>query len=266
MSDIEPGSNEPAAASAPDMAAPAGFLSQLRLAFSFLTILPVLDAGQAPGETVAASFGWFALVGFLLGLALCGADAILAYWLSQAIRSAILILSLTIVSGGIHLDGLADTADALGAGSNRERALEILSDSRIGTYGAVAIFFDLALKTLALATLAGPHRYAALIVAPMLARGAMPLVAHRLEYLRNGGAGAALLAHHDRAAGHVLAMAILMVVVSVALGETKALIVAGVVTYATREFYRRWLGGVTGDLIGACGELVEVAVLISIAS
>ncbi len=266
MSDIEPDSNEPAVASAPDSAAPAGFLSEVRLAFSFLTILPVLDAGPAAGETVAASFGWFAIVGFLLGLALCGADAILGYWLGPPIRSALLILSLTIVTGGIHLDGLADTADALGAGSNRARALEILGDSRIGTYGAVAIFFDLALKTLALATLAGPHRYAALILAPMLARGAMPLVASRLDYLRDGGAGATLLAHNDRAGGHSLGMVILMLVASVALGETKALIVAGAVTYAMRQFYRRWLGGVTGDLIGACGELVEVAVLIAIAS
>ena len=265
MSDVE--HDEPAAASPPDASsAPAGFLPELRLAFSFLTILPVLDDRAAPAETVAVSFGWFALVGFLLGLALCGVDAILAPRLSPAIRSALLILSLTIVSGGIHLDGLADTADALGAGSNRERALEILRDSRIGTYGAVAIFFDLALKTLALATLAGPHRYAALIIAPMLARGAMPLVARRLEYLRDTGAGATLLAHSDRIGGQSLAMAILMVVVAVALGETKALIVAGVVTYAMREFYRRWLGGVTGDLIGACGELVEVAVLIAIAS
>lgn len=266
MSETEHDSNSPTGAASSGATALSGFLTELRLAFSFLTILPVLDDRPASGDTVAASFAWFALVGFFLGLALCGADAILAPLFGQVIRSVLLILLLTIITGAIHLDGLADTADALGAASNRKRALEILRESQIGTFGAAAIFFDLTLKILALSTLAGPHRYAGLILAPMLSRGAMPLVARRVEYLRNSGAGAALLAHNDSGGPRSLAMVLLMLAVSVALGQVKALVVAGVVTYAIRQFYRRWLGGVTGDLIGACSEIVEVAVLIAIAS
>ena len=157
-------------ASAPATKTKSGFLTELPLAISFLTILPVIDRRPASDETVAASFAWFPIVGFLLGVALVGEDWLLAHVFAQVIRSVLIIITLTIVTGAVHLDGLADTADALGAGRDRDRALDILRDSRVGTFGASAIFFDLTLKILALSTLAGHRRYAALIVAPMLAR------------------------------------------------------------------------------------------------
>ncbi len=162
---------------APPVKTKSGFFTELPLAISFLTILPVIDQRPASEETVAASFAWFPIVGFLIGVALAGEDWLLAHVFAQVIRSVLIVISLTIVTGAVHLDGLADTADALGAGRDRDRALDILRDSRVGTFGASAIFFDLTLKILALSTLAGNRRYAALIVAPMLARWAMLLVA-----------------------------------------------------------------------------------------
>src|SRR5271163_4147312 len=143
-----------------DDAKPAsGLFAELQLAFSFLTILPVIDQRPAPEETVAASFAWFPIVGFLLGVALVGEDWLLAHVFARVIRSVLIVISLTFITGAVHLDGLADTADALGAGRDRERALDILRDSRVGTFGASAIFFDLTLKILALSTLAGHRRY-----------------------------------------------------------------------------------------------------------
>ena len=121
----------------------------------------------------------------LIGVALVGEDWLLAYFFAQVIRSVLIVISLTVITGAVHLDGLADTADALGAGRDRERALDILRDSRVGTFGASAIFFDLTLKILALSTLAGHRRYAALIFAPMLARWAMVMVAVGIPYLRD---------------------------------------------------------------------------------
>src|SRR4029077_3482501 len=137
-----------------EIAPASGFFTELSLALGFLTILPVIDNRRASDDTVAASFEWFPLVGFMLGLALCGEDLILSYAFGQVMRSVLIVLSLILITGAVHVDGLADTADALGAGRNRERALEILQDSRIGTFGAIAIFFDLSLKILALSTLA----------------------------------------------------------------------------------------------------------------
>ena len=178
-----------------DDATPAtGFFTELQLAFSFLTILPVIDTRPAAEDTVAASFAWFPIVGFMLGAALVGEDWLLAHVFAQVIRSVLIVLSLTVITGAVHLDGLADTADAFGAGRDRERALDILRDSRVGTFGASAIFFDLTLKILALSTLAGGRRVAALLVAPMVARWAMLfIVATGLPYLRSSGAGSTLL-------------------------------------------------------------------------
>ncbi len=132
-----------------------GSLTELRLAVSFLTIIPVIDQRRASEDAVTASFAWFPVVGCLIGIALAAEDWLLSYVFAQVIRSVLIIISLTVVTGAVHLDGLADTADALGAGRNRERALDILRDSRVGTFGASAIFFDLTLKILALSTLAG---------------------------------------------------------------------------------------------------------------
>jgi adenosylcobinamide-GDP ribazoletransferase len=255
-----------------DDATPAsGFLAELPLAISFLTILPVIDRRPASDETVAASFAWFPIVGFLLGAALVGEDWLLAHVFAQVIRSVLIVISLTIVTGAVHLDGLADTADALGAGRDCDRALEILRDSRVGTFGASAIFFDLTLKILALSTLAGHRRFTALLLAPMLARWTLLLVASGLPYLRSSGAGSTLLANENKSLGSRTALvAVFTIVVMLTLGEWRAsalaTAVAIAIVFAMRLFYRRWLGGVTGDLIGACGELVEIAVLVTMAS
>jgi len=252
-------------------APPSGFISELRLATSFLTILPVIDRRRASDDTVAASFAWFPIVGFVLGAALTAEDWLLAHVFAQVIRSVLIIVSLTVVTGAVHLDGLADTADALGAGRDRERALDILRDSRVGTFGASAIFFDLTLKILALSTLAGHRRYAALLLAPMLARWALVLVDSGLPYLRSSGSGSTLLGNKSKSLGlRAVLVAIFTLVAMLMLGVLRAVALAGAVAiaivFATRLFYRRWLGGVTGDLIGACGELVEIAVLVTMAA
>jgi adenosylcobinamide-GDP ribazoletransferase len=244
----------------------AGIGAQIRLAASFLTIIPL--AGQRPSapDAVAGSLGWFPMVGFALGAALALEDAILARLLGGAISAVLVVLTLTIVTGAVHLDGLADTADALGAGRNRERALEILRDSRIGSFGAAAVFFALALEVTALAQSAGAARHAAIFVAVGISRWAMVAVGG-LDYLRPDGAGAALLGEQARRnnmtiAGLIVAGAILPILAS---HVVSAVIVALLIVAAMRAFFRRWLGGVTGDLIGACGMIVEVAVLIAMA-
>jgi adenosylcobinamide-GDP ribazoletransferase len=245
------------------------FIAELPLAISFLTILPVIDRRPASDEAVAASFAWFPIVGLLIGVALVGEDWLLAFFFAQVIRSVLIVISLTVITGAVHLDGLADTADALGAGRDRERALDILHDSRVGTFGASAIFFDLTLKILALSTLAGHGRYAALIFAPMLARWAMLIVAAGLPYLRASGSGSTLLSGKISGA-RTAVVAVFSLVAMLILGELHAIAVsiaaAIAIVFTIRLFYRRWLGGVTGDLIGACGELVEIAVLVVIAS
>ena len=122
----------------------------------------------------------------------------------------------------------------------------------------------MALKIFAIARYGGWSPYAALWLAPALARWAMVALAQRLDYLRSEGAGTTLLAHDDRR-GFVVASIIVVIGSLPILGghALRAFIVAGALTWALGAFYRRWLGGVTGDLIGAAGEVIETAVLIA---
>ncbi|HTT76149.1 MAG TPA: adenosylcobinamide-GDP ribazoletransferase [Candidatus Binataceae bacterium] len=241
-------------------------LIQIRLAASFLTILPLGPAAPATLDDQAASFGWFPLIGFALGLALCLEARLLDFVFGPVLGSLLIVMTLVAVTGALHLDGLADTADALGARADRARALEILRDSHIGTFGTLALIFVIGLKTAALAGSHGAHRYAALYAAPGLARWAMTGISYGLEYLREQGAGTPLL---KRGPGRNLRLATIIAVAGIIplFGRCalRASLTAVVITLALRWFYRRWLGGITGDLIGAAGEIVETAVLIAVA-
>jgi adenosylcobinamide-GDP ribazoletransferase len=239
-------------------------LMQIRLAAGFLTILPVMPARAADEDSVASSLGWFPLIGFALGAMLALEDWLLRFVLNPELRTALLVMSLAIVTGAVHLDGLADTADALSAGRDRPRALEILRDSRIGSFGAIALFFVLALKILALSTIGGSARCFAIVFAPGFARWAMVAVSFRMDYLRTGGAGASILGSGH---GRSLAIASATIAIAIAIAASLKLLTVWIVAIIgialLRGFYARWLGGVTGDLIGAAGELVETLALIA---
>jgi adenosylcobinamide-GDP ribazoletransferase len=239
---------------------------RIRLAASFLTILPLLDRGPRSPKAVAASFGWFPLIGFAIGLLLCAEDYALSAIAGSGARAIVIVITLAVVTGAVHLDGLGDAADALGAGGDRERALAIMRDSRIGTFGAVAIFFVLIIKLAAIANASGERRCGALILAPGLARWAMVAVAERMSYLRAEGAGTTLLQPGAGVLRTATATAIAGAAILHSMAALRGALIAILTVLALRAFYRRWLGGVTGDLIGAAGELVEAVVLTAAAS
>ncbi|HLH77929.1 MAG TPA: adenosylcobinamide-GDP ribazoletransferase [Candidatus Binataceae bacterium] len=238
----------------------------LCLAVSFLTILPVGARRPAPAALVAASFGWFPLVGFAIG-------AMLAVWAHALARlfppmlSMIAVLgSATLLTGALHLDALADTADALGAGADRARTLEILRDPRIGVYGTLALIFFLALEWAALIAI-GPARCAvALYLAFGLSRWSMVAVAEGMKYLRAQGAGSNLL-EENRPQTLYLASALSMLgALATGWQGVAAAAAALIMVSAARGFYRRRMGGVTGDLVGGAGALVELAILLLFAA
>jgi len=244
-----------------------GALAQIRLAAGFLTILPVLPKAEAAPETVVASFGWFPLVGFALGALLAAGNLLLTLLFGEALAAVLSVLTLTVLTGAVHLDALADSADALGAGTDRRGALDIMRDSRIGSFGTAAIFFFLVLECVALATMGEARRTAALWLAPGLARWAMVAASWRVSYLRPEGAGTLLVGSGgDRNLALASALAVLAAAPVLSWRALWAYAVAAAVAALLRAAYRRWLGGVTGDLLGAAGELVEVAVLVALAA
>ncbi|HZO80839.1 MAG TPA: adenosylcobinamide-GDP ribazoletransferase [Candidatus Binataceae bacterium] len=248
----------------------AGWLAELRLAAGFLTILPVLAGFPAEPEAVAGSLGWFPLVGFVIGGVLLVEDFVLLPLFGDMLSAALVVLSLTVLTGAVHLDALADAADALGARADRRRALAVMRDSRIGSFGAVAIVLLLALEIVALATICkagAARRAAALWIAPGLGRWAMAAVSWRIEYLRAEGAGTAILRDGGDRNLALASATVALAALPILSWRVVAACAAALTLAATlRAAYRRWLGGVTGDLIGAAGELVELAALLAMAA
>jgi adenosylcobinamide-GDP ribazoletransferase len=210
---------------------------------------------------VARAGLWFPLVGAGIGGAVGGAAAALDGPLGSLLAAALALALGAVLTGALHLDGLADSADALG-GRTREQALEIMRDHRIGAYGATALLFDVLIKLAALAALTS--HVGAVVAAGALSRAAPVVLAAALPYARSGpGTGASLgTAARSRAAGAV----VLAVVLAFALEHGDGLVLAAGAAAAVAVVLvvcRRWLGGVTGDTLGASSELVEAAVLVA---
>jgi adenosylcobinamide-GDP ribazoletransferase len=240
-------------------------MSPLLIALQFLTRLPVrLTALPAPAE-VGRSLLWYPLVGLLIGGLLLLAHAGLGG--TSALLQAALLLALWVgLSGALHLDGLADSADAwVGGLGDRERTLAIMQDPRSGPLAVVVLMLVLLLKFAALVTLLEAGQGGLLVLAPWLGRGLLPLLWLSTPYVRAGGLGQALAEHLPRRAlPWVLALhgaAVLLLGWPALL----ALLVAAALFLGLRRAMLRRLGGTTGDTAGALVELVECGVLVALA-
>lgn len=212
------------------------------------------------GADVGRGAAFFPLVGAGIGAAVGGVATGLAGPLSPLLAALLALAVGAVLTGALHLDALADTADALGA-TTRERALEIMRDHAVGSYGVVALVLDLGVKAAALAVLAERDqalRYA--VCAAAAARALPPLLSAVLPYARPGeGLGRALAG-----AGRIRAVlaAATAAALCVALGAAWLLAAVSVVGLAAALLARRRLGGVTGDVLGATAELAELAALV----
>jgi adenosylcobinamide-GDP ribazoletransferase len=228
-------------------------------AIAFLTRVPVgrrlvLDAGDVARGAVA-----FPLVGAGIGAVVGALADGLDTSLTAPLAAGCGVAAGALLTGALHLDGLADTFDAFGA-ATRARALEIMRDHRVGAYGAVALVLDLGLKIAALAALAS--RSEALpfsVCAAAAARTAPPLLAAALPYARSGPGLGRVLGGWPRAVAALAVAAALCVW----LGGLVPLAVALAVTVLAGAFARRRFGGTTGDVLGASVELAELAALVA---
>ena len=237
----------------------------LLIALQFLTRLPVRlwrlpDAGES-----GRSLLWYPLVGLLLGAAL-----LLGQWLLGAVSvwlQAALLLALWVwLSGGLHLDGLADTADAwVGGYGDRERTLAIMKDPTCGPIGVISLVLLLLLKLTALVALLEAGHWAALVLAPWLGRWVLPLLLFSTPYVRPGGLGQVLAEHIPRRSLPLLLIMHALAMLLFGWPGLLALMVALVVLVVVRHYLCERLGGTTGDTAGALVELVETAVLVACA-
>ena len=245
--------------------------TDLRTALTFLTRLPLPELEPEPDQVpdLARATRAMPLVGAVIGL---GGGAV--YWLSGAlgltpgIAGLLAVAATILVTGALHEDGLADSADGLFAGAEAARRLEIMRDSRTGTYGALALILSVGLRATALAAIAAPGAaVAALIAAHAVARALPPAVMAWAPLARDdglaAGAGQPETEHAWTALGIGAAAAVVFLGFGIGLA---ALIAAGLAGFAAIRLALARLGGYTGDILGAIEQLGEIAVLLAAAA
>jgi len=235
-------------------------LRGLHVAIGFLTRLPVPTPPFDDKAAQAASVAWYPLVGALIGALLC----VLAWILQGAppvLSAALIVTAWVVLTGALHLDGLADSADAwIGGLGSRERTLDIMKDPRSGPAGVVALVLVLLLKFAALASL-GSASQASLMLAPVLARAGLTALFVAMPYARREGLASALTQAPQQACSRSLGVTLVSCLCFGVHGAI-AVAAAALVWFAWRRACLKRLGGFTGDTAGALAEMTEVAVLV----
>ncbi len=244
----------------------------IRTGLAFLTRLPLpppLEPEPDRPPDLGRATRAMPLVGAAIGL---GGAAV--YWLSgalgltPAIAGLLAVAATILLTGALHEDGLADSADGLFAGAEPARRLEIMRDSRTGAYGALALILSVGLRATALAALAAPGpAAAALIAAHALARALPPAVMAWAPLARDDGLAAAAGQAETGHAWTALGLGAAAAVVLLGFGPgLVALLAAGAVGFAGFRLARARIGGYTGDILGAIEQLGEIAVLLAAAA
>lgn len=235
----------------------------LLIAFQFLTIIPLPFAVRCDKEDLGRSTAFFPVIGLGIGGVLVAVNWLISSWLVRPLCDALLITVVTLITGALHLDGLADVCDGLAARGSRERFLAIMKDSQVGAIGAVGLVLGLLLKWQALVAVPMELKWQALLLFPALARFGQVLTLTGARHARQDGLGAAFVAGSGK-------MTLMLAFITAAaagycllgLKGIVALTAVCILTILGRLFFQRKLGGLTGDTIGCLSEVNEILVLV----
>jgi len=233
------------------------------LALTFLTVFPWRRMGEVGYGDLARSLFWFPWVGLILGLGFWGALLFLQGIFPSAAAAALLLTLTVLATRGLHLDGLADTVDGLGGGRTPQESMAIMKDSRLGAFGAVSLFLALLLKFAFFLAWADKDLGPGLILYPVLSRWGMVFLAYLSPYARSeGGLGQAMT---TGVTGRVLLGATLsalaLALLTFQAGGLFLLAAAAAATWLLSIYFQKRLGGVTGDVLGAANEVLEILML-----
>jgi adenosylcobinamide-GDP ribazoletransferase len=240
----------------------------LMTAAQFLTRLRVPSGPHTP-NALARAVKFFPIVGLLIGLGSALLYLLLTPHLPPEVVALLIVGYLAVITGCLHEDGLADAADGFGGGWEREKVLAIMRDSCIGTYGAAALTLTLLARVLLIASLSRAHAETYLIAAPVLSRWTtlplsfyLPPARERSEDQIDGqGARIAhLTTRSSLAIGSLLTLGIVFALLR--LRALLPVLLSVAVMLVTALYYKRRIGGITGDCFGATNQLTEVAVYI----
>ena len=234
------------------------------VALQFLTQLPVRFDAQPSNKIIGRSLLYYPLVGLIIGALLVG----LGWLLSSApalIAAALLVTAWVILTGGLHLDGLADCADAwIGGMGDSEKTLAIMKDPACGPAGVVAILLIILLKLTALHALFMTDNWVALLIAVVIGRTLLPVLLLTTPYVRSNGLGYILSAYQPkRLSIIVVAATVAAILLATRFYGLWLIISTAILFLVLRYLMLRRIGGTTGDTAGAVVEVTETAVLLT---
>ena len=241
-------------------------MTGLRVAARYLTIVPVPGPTRLTPDSLGRSAPWFPVIGIGIGVILVVVERLTQVIFPSLLGALLTVTAWKLLTGGLHLDGLADCLDALG-GRDAEHRLAIMRDSRIGAFGALGLILLLLLEIAALSELPSSLRPAVMLVVPVVARATPPLLARLFSPARPEGQGAAFGAGLAAAAVPIaLSIALVVAIVALrALGLVVVVVALASALVVTRFFAAR-VGGITGDVLGAAIEVAELAGLLTVSA
>jgi len=244
------------------------FLHALR----FMTILPVRSSDALDADWLTRASKYFSAIGIVVGLAAALVFAIASRYWPGLVPAVLAVAASALLTGALHEDGLADTADGLGGGRSREARLAIMKDSRIGTYGTLTLGFSVALRVGALALMTPSFAWVALIAAHAGARGAATWAMTALPYA--GDPGTTRIIYSGTVLDRPAAMTALLITLAAllpALLKAPSALFAGLIlgvlgALTVVALARRLIGGYTGDVLGAVEQVAEIGLLLGLAA
>lgn len=247
--------------------APSGGLmhpGDLGAALMLLTRLPV-PAAWVAHRSARSSWAW-PLAGLVVGLIAGAVAAVaLALGLAPALAAGLALTATILSTGALHEDGLADCADGFWGGQDRDRRLEIMKDSRIGTYGVLALIVATGLRWVALAALfSSGWLWAGLIVPAALSRGAMAGIMADLPFARDDGVARSVGKPSRSTAGVAFVLGALIAIATAGVAGIFTVLAVALTAIAASRVARVKIGGQTGDVLGAVQQLAEIAALLSL--
>ena len=240
-------------------------MNRFLAALQFLTTIRVPWRRETSPEELGRSTGYFPVVGLIIGLILAGLNWLFSLILPSAIVNALLIVSLVILSGALHLDGFVDTCDGIAGHKPVEERWRVMHDSRAGGFGIVGAVLLLMVKYVSLSSIPESLLTMVLILMPVLGRWAMAYAIFAYRYARPAGLGKVF---KQGASWPRFTMAtVIAVAVTAVLAQLIGLAVMffiWVVTVVLAAYFKSKFSGLTGDNYGAINEMAEVSVLIFI--